>query len=285
MITDPMFEEVLVRLLWRGFLGAALATIGFGVLFNVRNKNLVAAGLTGGLGGMVYQGCLSMGWSDPVSNFMAAIAISVIAEYFARKLCTTVTTFTACALIPLVPGGTAYEMMVEFSEGNAITGVMKLLDVITVSGMLAMGILMVSTLTRFFFYSRKKIRYTRQKIHSYPIYISTDSLRRSFRPAKAADKQKPDKARKKKGKKKPKPQDDAAAIQGKPDGKNQSDSSEAKPEEVLNQIAEPVQSPSHEPNPAQQFPENLSAADNPAPGPSASKQSADPQPNQPKKEA
>lgn len=284
MITEPMLEEVLVRLLWRGFLGAALATIGFGVLFNVRNKNLVAAGLTGGLGGMVYQGCLSMGWSDPVSNFMAAIAISVIAEYFARKLCTTVTTFTACALIPLVPGGTAYEMMVEFSEGNAITGVMKLLDVITVSGMLAMGILMVSTLTRFFFYSRKKIRYTRQKIHNYPIYISTDSLRRSFRPAKSADKQKPDKAGKKKGKKKPKPQDGAAAIQGKPDSKNQPASFEAKPEEGFHQPDDPANSANRKPDPAGPDFETLSAAEKPVSDPSVSISPVPAQPDPSKKD-
>lgn len=148
--------------LWEGLIGATLASVGFGVLFNVRGKALALAGITGGIGGLGYKAALEWNLGDPMSNFLAAIAISILGEIFARKLKTTVTTFTACALIPLVPGGTAYEMMVEFSQNHPLLGLSKLMDVITISGMLAIGILFVSTLTRFFFYSKRKIHSTRE---------------------------------------------------------------------------------------------------------------------------
>ena len=176
MIEPFTLETFLITLFWQGFLGSALACAGFGVLFNVRGKSLYAAAFIGGVGGLVYELCLIEHWSNPMANFMAATALSILAEFFARKLKNTVTAFTACALIPLVPGGTAYEMMLEFSEGHAISGWVKLLDVLTVSGMLAMGILLVSTLTRFFYYSKGQWRKTKQKMQDIPLYASETFL-------------------------------------------------------------------------------------------------------------
>lgn len=159
-----MSQELWISILWQGLVGSSLASIGFGVLFNVRGKSLYLAGLTGGIGGVIYKFCLGLGWQDPMANFAAAVTLSIFGEIFARRMKTTVTTFTACALIPLVPGGTAYEMMVEFSSDNPMAGISKTLDVISVSGMLAMGILTVSTLTRFFFYSKRQFSKTRLKL-------------------------------------------------------------------------------------------------------------------------
>lgn len=176
MIEPLTLETFLITLFWQGFLGSALACAGFGVLFNVRGKSLYAAAFIGGIGGLVYELCLIEQWSNAMANFMAATVLSILAEFFARKLKNTVTAFTACALIPLVPGGTAYEMMLEFSEGHAISGWVKLLDVLTVSGMLAMGILLVSTLTRFFYYSKGQLHKTKQKIQDIPLYASETFL-------------------------------------------------------------------------------------------------------------
>ena len=151
-------NELFVKCLWEGFLGAGLATMGFGVLFNVRSKNLLLAALTGAAGGVVYIALSSLKWPEGLANFMAAMVIGTLGEIFARKCRTTVTTFTAPALIPLVPGGTAYEMMVQFATGEIATGITKLISMLSISGMLAMGILVVSTLTRFFFYSKRQVK-------------------------------------------------------------------------------------------------------------------------------
>lgn len=181
MLEPLTLSTFLLKLLWQGFLGSALACAGFGVLFNIRQKSLYAAAFIGGLGGMVYELGVVLHWSNAASNFLAAMVISILAEYFARRLKNTVTAFTACALIPLVPGGTAYEMMMEFSQGNTISGLVKFLDVLTVSGMLAMGILFVSTLTRFFFYSKGQLHKTKQKIQEIPLYTSETFLKPNFK--------------------------------------------------------------------------------------------------------
>lgn len=157
---DALFYQVI----WKGLIGALLPSIGFGVLFNVRNTSLFLAGLTGGIGGLMYQLCLYCGLNDSIANFIAAVALSICGEIFARKMKTTVSTFTAVALIPLVPGGGAYEMMVSFSQGNTLAGLMKGVHVLSVSGMLCLGILTVSTITRFFFYSKRKLESTSERL-------------------------------------------------------------------------------------------------------------------------
>lgn len=144
-------------LLWvQGFLGAGLASLGFGVLFNVRGKNLLLAGFTGAIGGMIYEYCSSCSWPEGLSCFVAALVIGILGEIFARLQKTMMTTFTACALIPLVPGGTAYEMMVDFATGQIAQGASRAVDLLSISGMLAIAIIIISTLTRFFFYSKRK---------------------------------------------------------------------------------------------------------------------------------
>lgn len=139
----------LAQSIFEGLVGAFFASLGFGVLFNIRGKALVFAGIAGGVGGMVYNVIVFLDGNPMIANFFAAMALTLCAEIFARILKTTVTTFIACALIPLVPGGNAYRMMIEFMEENLFTGLRYGLETITIAGMLAIGILMVSVLTKF----------------------------------------------------------------------------------------------------------------------------------------
>ncbi|MCF0245988.1 MAG: threonine/serine exporter family protein [Ileibacterium sp.] len=147
----------------RGFFGAGVASLGFAILFNIRGKEIFYACLAGGTGGLVYNLLVYFGMNPVVANFFAALALSACGEVFARMLKCTVSTFVACALIPLVPGGTAYEMMVSFLDGKIYAGLQKGLDMVTISGMLTLGILTVATLTRFFFYTRKRLKGLRSK--------------------------------------------------------------------------------------------------------------------------
>lgn len=139
----------LAQSFFEGLVGAFFASLGFGVLFNIRGKALWFAGIAGGVGGMVYNVIVYSGGNPMLANFFAAMALTLCAEIFARILKTTVTTFIACALIPLVPGGNAYRMMIEFMEENLISGLRYGLETITIAGMLAIGILIVSVLTKF----------------------------------------------------------------------------------------------------------------------------------------
>lgn len=129
-------------------LAAFISSFAFGIVFNIKGKNLFFAALCGALGWFVYKFSLKLEMTDTTSLFLASISLSIYSEIFARILKTPVTTFVIVALIPLVPGGGMYYTMVE-----AITGdVMKSLEIgiktIASAGTLAIGIILVSTLTK-----------------------------------------------------------------------------------------------------------------------------------------
>ena len=127
---------------------AFFATLGFGILFNIKGHKLFYAGLGGGISWFVSLYCESLGFDTTSSFFIASIIFSIYSEVMARVLKTPVTTLIICALIPLVPGGGMYYTMVE-----AITGdIMKSLEIgiktIASAGSLALGIILVSTITK-----------------------------------------------------------------------------------------------------------------------------------------
>ncbi|MEG0528580.1 MAG: threonine/serine exporter family protein, partial [Longicatena sp.] len=74
-------------------IGSFLATLGFGILFNIKGKKLILAGIGGAIGGIVYHVCLDMQMSEMMSMFWGSIALSLYSEIFARVCKTPVTTF------------------------------------------------------------------------------------------------------------------------------------------------------------------------------------------------
>lgn len=144
----------------RAFVGPFLAALGFAILFNASKRTLFLTGLTGGIGSLIYQIILEAGISNLYANFFGALALTICAEFFAKAFKTTATTFIAPALIPLVPGGTAYNMMVNFIDKKIITGLELLVSLFLVAGVLALGVVVGSTLAKVY---RKQIRKYKQR--------------------------------------------------------------------------------------------------------------------------
>lgn len=122
-----------------------IASLGFGILFNIKGKKLILAGIGGAIGGVVYHLCLRSGTSELIAMFTGSVSFSLYSEICARICKTPVTTFIICSLIPLVPGGGMYRMMLQAIDGNVINALSIGLDTITIAGVLALGILLVST--------------------------------------------------------------------------------------------------------------------------------------------
>lgn len=145
-------------------IGSFLASIGFAILFNERGKSVYFAGLCGCIGGVVYRIVVLMTRSEIISNLAAAVCFSVVAEIMARVLKETVTSFTAPALIPLVPGGTVYQMMLQLTQNNIISGIQLGLEAIAIAGALALGMMVVSTLSRLYYAIQRMIRKNKKKL-------------------------------------------------------------------------------------------------------------------------
>ena len=90
---------------------AVMGSIGFALIFNVKLKRLVAAGLGGFLCWGMYL--LAMHFFDNVflSAFLSAAICGIYGEIFARVLKAPTTVFMITAVIPLIPGSLLYYTM------------------------------------------------------------------------------------------------------------------------------------------------------------------------------
>jgi uncharacterized membrane protein YjjB (DUF3815 family) len=134
-----MIEQIIV---------AFFASLGFGIIFNIKGKNLIFAAIGGGLSWFCYLLLTQNKISNILSLFIASIIFSIYSEICARYLKTPVTTLVICALIPLVPGAGMYYTMYETISGN-VSGAVKLgIDTFASAGALALGVIFVSTITK-----------------------------------------------------------------------------------------------------------------------------------------
>ncbi len=124
------------------------ASFGFGIIFNIKGIKLIFAAVGGGLSWFCYLYLNNSGVSTILSLFISSIIFSIYSEICARYLKTPVTTLVICALIPLVPGAGMYYTMHETILGN-VSGALQLgLNTLASAGVLALGVIFVSTITR-----------------------------------------------------------------------------------------------------------------------------------------
>ena len=125
-----------------------IASLGFGIIFNIKGKNLIFAALGGGLSWFCSLFFSSFNISDVLSFFLSSVIFSIYSEICARILKTPVTTLVICALIPLVPGAGMYYTMYETITGNVLGAIELGLNTLANAGSLALGVIFVSTITR-----------------------------------------------------------------------------------------------------------------------------------------
>lgn len=131
---------------------AAMATLGFSIIFNIKGKNLLAATIGGAIGWFFYELALHYGMSEITAIFIGSVALSSYSEILARVLKAPVTTFIICALIPLVPGGGMYYTMLESVQGSASKSLELGLKTLSLAGAIAVGIILTSSIARFINY-------------------------------------------------------------------------------------------------------------------------------------
>lgn len=137
---------------------AFFSALGFGIIFNIKGRNLFYSSLCGGIGWFVYLFSLTYISSNENFNyFLAAIFISLFSEIAARVLKTPVLVFLVCGIIPLVPGGGMFYTMLETLKGNLDEALSLGSNTLMLAGSLATGIVLVSSSTKLFFNIKKII--------------------------------------------------------------------------------------------------------------------------------
>jgi len=128
---------------------AMLSTLSFGILFNIRGKNLIFASIGGGVGWLfllVLQQKFKL--SPNFSLFAASIIIGIYSEIMARIFKSPVTIFAVCAIIPMVPGNGMYYTLYESVNGNVAKALSTGIQTLASAGVIATGIVLVSSVAK-----------------------------------------------------------------------------------------------------------------------------------------
>ena len=143
------------------FVGCA----GFCLLYNIRGLVGIAVCAIGGvLSWSGYTLAISLGLSEMASFFAAAALSSFYAEVMARVRKYPAISYLITALLPLVPGAGIY-YTVEYALSRDMNAFLnKGLETVGIAGVLAVGILLVSSLFRMHLIHKRRVAQTR--IHS-----------------------------------------------------------------------------------------------------------------------
>ncbi|MFE5323639.1 threonine/serine exporter family protein [Paenibacillus sp. NPDC056579] len=117
-----------------------IASAGFGILFNAPRRNLLQCGFVGMLGWLLYISCLKS-WDDPIlSTLTASFFVTVVSQFLAKVYKTPIIIFSVSGIIPLVPGGLAYDAMRNVVENQYDLAVQMAAKAFMLSGAIAIGI-------------------------------------------------------------------------------------------------------------------------------------------------
>lgn len=138
---------------------AFFSSLGFGLIFNIKGRNLFFASLCGALGWFVYLFSAEfIVSSEDFNYFLAALCIALFSEISARKLKTPVLVFLVCGIIPLVPGGGMFYTMLETLKGNTSEALSLGCNTLMIAGSIATGLVLVSSFTKLYFSMKKLIQ-------------------------------------------------------------------------------------------------------------------------------
>jgi uncharacterized membrane protein YjjB (DUF3815 family) len=126
-----------------------IASAGFGLLFNAPKNTLIQGGLSGMIGWICYFILVEKGIDSVVASVIAAIIIGIIGQFFAKRYKTPVIIFNVSGIIPLVPGGLAYDAMRHFVVNDYTVALQLAAKAFLISGGIAAGLVLSEVLNQF----------------------------------------------------------------------------------------------------------------------------------------
>ncbi|WP_283679773.1 threonine/serine exporter family protein [Lentilactobacillus sp. Marseille-Q4993] len=116
-----------------------LSAVGFGLIINLPHKALNAAGINGVIGWLVYFTILQNFGGLASANFFGGLSVGLVSIVVARFKKMPAILFDVPGLVPLVPGGQAYNAIKNFALGNYNVAFDFLAQVIWIAGSIALG--------------------------------------------------------------------------------------------------------------------------------------------------
>jgi uncharacterized membrane protein YjjB (DUF3815 family) len=117
-----------------------IATSAFGIIFNAPGSTLVKCGLIGMGGWLIYYVTEDYSGDAVLATLGATLFVAVISHILAKFYKTPVIIFSVAGIIPLVPGGLAYDAMRNFVENDYNSAIGSAAKVLMLSGSIAFGL-------------------------------------------------------------------------------------------------------------------------------------------------
>ena len=130
-----------------------IATACFGTIFNVPPKTYFHCGLVGALGWIIYYALTEQGLDVVEASFFGAFVIAIVAHTYARRFKMPMLIFSVAGIIPLVPGGMAYNAMRTIVEDDYLQGLQYGLKAFLITGAIVMGLVFAEVFMQLIFKS------------------------------------------------------------------------------------------------------------------------------------
>ncbi|WP_226037244.1 threonine/serine exporter family protein [Aquibacillus saliphilus] len=118
------------------------AAAGFGVIFNAPKKSLIQCGLVGMFGWLTYVLLINQAVDAVPATVAAAVVVAILSQLCAKLYKTPIIIFNVSGIIPLVPGGLAYDAMRNFVENDYNAALQLAAKAFLISGAIAMGLVL-----------------------------------------------------------------------------------------------------------------------------------------------
>jgi len=135
---------------------AYLAVLGFGLIINIPHQ---ALNLAGWIGTVTWGGYLLVQTFDGgvvLGSFIGSVGIGVLSSLAARYKKMPSIIFNIPSLVSFVPGSQAYQMVRNFALGNYDQAVGFMLQVVVITGAIALGFLVAELLNQLIAFCRQR---------------------------------------------------------------------------------------------------------------------------------
>lgn len=137
-------------------IGAYIATITAAITLEAPRSLIFKTGYAGAIGYLVYL-LLTDSMGAALATFFACSAVSLIAQYFARRFKAPVTIFYIPAFFPFVPGSAIYQTALYFIQGDYDLSNYYFIQTLSIAGAIALGVFFMDSMLEIYVHVRYKI--------------------------------------------------------------------------------------------------------------------------------
>lgn len=117
---------------------------------------LFHCGIVGAIGWLVYLAFTNQGVDIVPASFAGSFVIAIVAHLYAKRFKKPMLIFNVAGIIPLVPGGMAYNTMRHIVENDYMMGIEYAVKTSLVTGAIVMGLVFAEVFMQLIFTVMRK---------------------------------------------------------------------------------------------------------------------------------